>query len=176
MIDVIGILYDQPPINSKGEYTSPPQPLDGYHVNSTLLIEELENYQVIPNKPYRLFSGIETYFYVFADEQQAKELIGWNNEDGYTPKFIPVKNAPERIKSSKGLLVLAEITDQDTGKNLFELLQLYMSSDTASVQEKIIYEREPYWYRDDALITGMAEMFNLSSDQVDDLFIQAGAL
>ncbi len=153
-LDIIGTIHDV-----SGET---PVELDGYHVNSALLISGLDAYRVEPSTPSRVFGGGTTYFYTFESKEQADELL-------QDVEFIPAKEVPARVKSSSGLLVLA-------GLGLYDQLAEYMGSDIASVQEKIIYEREPYWYRNDALVTGMAAMFSLTTDQVDDLFIQAAAL
>lgn len=42
--------------------------LDGFHVNSTVEIDGWADYRVIPETPERVFGGVDTYFYCFADK------------------------------------------------------------------------------------------------------------
>lgn len=50
--------------------------LPGYHVNSTRLIPGMSAYRITPATPSRVFAGAQTFYYRFADEAQAKALLG----------------------------------------------------------------------------------------------------
>ena len=44
----------------------------GYHVNTPEPVEAFAERQVTPNSPSRVYGGHETFFYVFADEEEFK--------------------------------------------------------------------------------------------------------
>jgi hypothetical protein len=167
-LDIIGTIYE--PISKDGDT---PEPIQGFHVNSTNLLVGLSDYQIIPETPRRVFSGATTYFYTFMNEAEAKTLLNYTKvgEDSYEyfPEFIPEIEVPDRIKSSSGLLVLAQLDKYDQVVD-------YMGSPEATIAEKIIFDREPYWYRNDDLVKAMSIMFKLSEQEVDNLFIMADSL
>lgn len=67
MISIIGKIHTV-------DNTDPENPtvteLEGYHVNSTELVEGLESFIVEPSSPKQTFFGVPTYFYKFADESE----------------------------------------------------------------------------------------------------------
>lgn len=68
-LDIIGKIYD-----ISGDTESPTvTELEGWHVNSTELLDGLEQHLIEPTMPRRVFAGVETYFYRFESEQQFNE-------------------------------------------------------------------------------------------------------
>ncbi|MDP5205434.1 hypothetical protein ORI99_00015 [Alishewanella sp. SMS9] len=70
-LDIIGNIYD---ISGDAENPTVTE-LEGWHVNSTVLLAGLEYYLIGPSSPRRVFMGVDTYCYKFDSEQQAKELL-----------------------------------------------------------------------------------------------------
>lgn len=71
-LDIIGKLY-----NIVDEETV--IELDGWHVNSSELLPELEAHRIEPSNVRPVFAGypdVPTYFYKFASEDEANELLG----------------------------------------------------------------------------------------------------
>lgn len=72
MIDVIGTIYTQPVVSADSTITVPPQPIEGWHVNTHAPIVGWEAYSVTPATPRRVFAGHDTYFYSFSNEAEFK--------------------------------------------------------------------------------------------------------
>ncbi|MGY5383289.1 hypothetical protein [Vibrio metschnikovii] len=70
MIDIIGTLYD---VGSEDQDNVIVTELDGYHVNSTSLVDEWQQFKVEPSTPRHTFFGVPTHFYRFADESEFRE-------------------------------------------------------------------------------------------------------
>ena len=66
---IIGTIYN---LSGDGETSAP---VDGWHVNSTELLADIEDYRIEPATPKFVFMGVGTYCYKFDSEQQAKELL-----------------------------------------------------------------------------------------------------
>lgn len=49
--------------------------IDGWHVNSTSILQGLDDYLVIPKHPKYVIMGVNTFFYKFHSERQAKVLL-----------------------------------------------------------------------------------------------------
>jgi hypothetical protein len=49
--------------------------LAGFHINTTSPLVGAEDYQVFPEVPYNVFAGVDTYFYSFESEEQARQLV-----------------------------------------------------------------------------------------------------
>ena len=76
---VIGRIVDVPGTYSEeGVEITPPTYVDGWHVNMTELLPELQQYQVFPEQPLRVYAGIETVFLRFSDEAEWLAVVkGW---------------------------------------------------------------------------------------------------
>jgi len=93
MIDVIGTIYATTSVadasieantpagtDETGELImNPPVPVEGFHVNSSVIIEAWEQYRVEPKTPSRVFFGGTTVCYNFPDMETAKSLINMEN-------------------------------------------------------------------------------------------------
>lgn len=76
---VVGRIIDVPgTYDEDGNELTPPTFREGWHVNMTELIPELEQYQIFPAKPYRIYAGAETIFLRFESEEQWLDISsGW---------------------------------------------------------------------------------------------------
>lgn len=67
MISIIGKIYSTDSTDPESpEFTE----LEGFHVNSTEVVEGWEGFLVEPSSPKQTFFGVPTYFYRFKDESE----------------------------------------------------------------------------------------------------------
>jgi hypothetical protein len=78
MIDIIGTITR---ITNDDPESPVTETLEGYHVNSTELLPELNDYLVEPEVPMRVFAGVKTHCYRFKDEAEYKELLGGDEDE-----------------------------------------------------------------------------------------------
>jgi hypothetical protein len=69
-LDVLGTIYDMPPLDAHGKPTAAPKALPGWHVNSPWPIAGWQAWHVTPSNPRRVFGGGVTVHYTFADEAE----------------------------------------------------------------------------------------------------------
>jgi hypothetical protein len=69
-LDVLGTIYDMPPLDAPGKPTAAPKALPGWHVNSPWPIAGWQAWHVTPGSPRRIFGGGTTAHYTFADEAE----------------------------------------------------------------------------------------------------------
>lgn len=69
-LEVLGTLFDMPPLDAKGKPTAAPTALPGWHVNSPWPIAGWQAWRVTPKAPRRIFGGGVTVHYTFTDESQ----------------------------------------------------------------------------------------------------------
>lgn len=60
----------------------------GYHIISTSRITGLDQH-LSNSAPPRIFVGVETYYYIFESEAQARALIGVDDEGIFAPEYAP---------------------------------------------------------------------------------------
>jgi hypothetical protein len=89
-INVIGKLYTRPEIDADLNITKPATELAGWHVNTTHPVDGWAKFKVQPSSPRVVFSGVETHFYTFADEEEYEAL----SEDAVL-EYEPVQNVTE---------------------------------------------------------------------------------
>ena len=166
MIDIIGNLYTPSVLDDEGNIITESILQEGFHINSTQKLVGLNSYLVNPATPRRTFAGVETLFYTFESEEKARELLNYNEEFGYQPEFEETREVPLKIPAVDGLLLLDAM-------GLLDKVEEYINSAQATRAEKIIYQRELNWYKNDALVQGLGRMLGLSNTQIDELFIQA---
>jgi hypothetical protein len=72
-------IYGEPVTNDEGlTYRPVIGHIDGYHVNIApqVYTAEMEPYLMTPTVPRRVFAGAETVFLRFADEAEARSVLG----------------------------------------------------------------------------------------------------
>lgn len=166
MIDIIGKLYTPSVLDAEGNVLIEPILQEGFHINSTQKLLGLDQHLVTPENPRRTFAGVSTWFYTFDSEEQVKDLLNYDEEVGYQPEFEETREVPHKIPAVDGLLLLDAM-------GLLDKVEEYINSAQATRAEKIIYQRELNWYKNDALVQGLGRMLGLSNTQIDELFIQA---
>ena len=84
MIDIIGIINKPTGVtlqDEDGNDYNEQIAVEGYHVNCTEQLEEWTDYEVTPSTPRRLFAGVDTYFYSFADKAEFDSVNPEKNEE-----------------------------------------------------------------------------------------------
>lgn len=67
--DVIGEIYTQAKYDEQGQLLEAPVALEGYHVNVDKVPEELQQYEVFPETPARIFAGGITKYLKFPSKE-----------------------------------------------------------------------------------------------------------
>lgn len=90
---------------------------------------------------------------------------GWSVTNVIPPEIVPPKDVPQMITKYQAKMALLQ-------SGLYEQVETYIrnSNDNAL---KISWYDASNFYRDNAFINNLADTFNLTKDQVDDLFILA---
>lgn len=168
-LHIIGTIYD---IDSTDPDNQTATPVDGWHVNSTEPLEGLDDYLVTPTVPRVVFAGVDTWFYSFESEMQAKELLNFDGEN-YNPTFKPKPEpVPQQVTRRQALTVIKQM-------GLVPQIEAALDAITDTNQK---IAAETYWQeslhfeRDNELLISLAEGIGLTSEPLDNLFIQAGKL
>ena len=171
MIDIIGKIQtidntdlDNPVITE----------LEGWHVNTTQKLAGLDAYEVFPEVPYRVVSGATTYSYRFDSEQQAKELLNYDAEDGsYNPEFeSALPPVPHEVTRRQALTVIKLAGLKDTIDAAIESI----TDDSQRIAAETYWQESLYFERDNPLLKALAESVDISQEQLDDMFRQAATL
>lgn len=98
------------------------------------------------------------------------EYAAWGGTDWYVtvmppPPPVPEKIVPEFISKYQAKMALLQV-------GLFEQVEAYVQASNDNAL-KISWYDATNFYRDNQFITQLSIQFNLTSDQVDDLFILA---
>ena len=151
-LDVIGTLYNS---TEEGEA----EVLPGWHVNSPWAIAAFESKQVTPTTPRRVFGGVETVFYTFADEAEFLALLkgaDLSQPVDTVPKVITKRQATRALDAA-GLLTKVEA-------------MIAQSPSAVQIDWRTSSMVERNW----PALAPMAAMLGLSDAQLDALFV-AGA-
>lgn len=173
-IDVIGTLYNNDAvIDDKGNIATPATQADGFHINSTRKIAGLDAYIVSPSTPRRVFAGVPTICYTFADEDEAKTLIGWSEDDGYTPAFEPLPDpVPGYVTKRQGRQQLILI-------GLIDTVQPAIDAITDSTQRALVqsfWDDSSIYERNHPQMITLAHAIGMNDEQLDKAFIEAEKL
>ena len=170
MLDIIGTLYD---IDNSDPDNPVSTPLAGYHINATRKIKGADDYLKEPSTPRRVFAGAVTHYYTFADEDEAKKIIGYDEEAGYAPEFEPKPvPVPASVSARQGMEQLIRLgLDEQVGTTIDEIED--------PIQRKIVrnwFEKAGEWERDNPQFVALSEKLGLSAEQTDDYMRQAATL
>ncbi|AYF35619.1 hypothetical protein CUU95_18480 [Vreelandella alkaliphila] len=170
MLDIIGTLYDIDSIDPDNPVSAP---LDGYHVNATRKIKGADAYLIEPETPRRVFAGAVTYCYTFANEAEAKQIIGYDDEAGYTPEFEPKPvPVPATITARQARLVLAKNGLLSEVERAIGDIEDTEARQVAGIE----WEYAAYLERHAPWLTHMAAQLGMSDADVDAMFIQGETL
>lgn len=170
MLDIIGTLYD---IDNSDPDNPVSTPLAGYHINATRKIKGADDYLTEPSTPRRVFAGAVTYCYTFADEAEAKQIIGCDDEAGYIPEFEPKPvPVPATITARQARLVLSKMGLLSTVERAIGGIEDPEARQIAGIE----WQYASYVERSAPWLLHFTEQLGLSSYDVDAMFIQGAAL
>jgi hypothetical protein len=167
-LDIIGKMYD-----ISGDAENPlVTELQGWHVNTTAKLQDLDAYLVTPTTPRRVFAGgIPTYCYTFASELECKQLLNWDaTEKTYNPIFVPeLPPVPPQVTRRQALTVLSlggYLPQIEAALDAIEDAQ-------AKTVAEIFWKESLHFERDNPLLNQLAEGIGMSQEDLDNLFRQA---
>ncbi|WP_027670094.1 hypothetical protein [Rheinheimera baltica] len=145
---------------------------NGVFINSSRPLLGMDSFVSLPLTPIEQFSGAKTYFYVFADEEQAKQLLNWTLETGYQPQFKEPKSVPQSItrRQARQQLLLMGLLD-----NVDPTIAV-IPDQTARRMAEIYWQDATDFERDNPYLLSIAAALGLTPEQLDDAFIAAEAL
>ncbi|WP_205310862.1 hypothetical protein [Rheinheimera maricola] len=144
----------------------------GCRINSSLPLQGMDFFIVLPVTPSEQFLGIDTYYYVFLDEDQAKQMLNWSPDTGYQPLFIQPKVVPHSItrRQARQQLLLMGLLDN------VDPTIASIPDNTARRLAEIYWQDATDFERDNPYLLSIAGALGLTPEQLDDAFIAAGAL
>lgn len=167
MLAVTGTIYKTV---SSGEDNTSVDVLSGYHVNTTKRLAGLSDYQVYPETPEQVILGVKTYYYQFHSEEQAKQLLNWDEDTGYNPSFEPpLPPVPASVTRRQALTVL-------TLGGYINQIEAAIAA-IQDLQQRIIaqvfWRESQQFERNNPTLIALAYAIGLTDEQLDDLFRQA---
>lgn len=75
-IYVLGLLYPEPETDENGDAIANPNPILGYHVNTTQSIAEFKQFEIKPKVPMSAVGGVKTFYYKFSNKEQFEQYLG----------------------------------------------------------------------------------------------------
>ena len=160
-IDDIGVIYTTGIYDAEGNVATAPEALPGYHVNTTYPVAEWAAFKVTPATPRRIFGGITTHFYTFADLAEFEALRDTADLDVSPPTM------PQSVTIRQGCQALEEA-------GLLTAVEAEIASAPRYVQ--IDWERATSIDRAWPTLAVLQSALGLTDAQVDDLFIRAATL
>ncbi len=144
--------------------------LSGWHINSTKPIQGLES--IYPSNPHNRILGVETFYYCFDNEEQAKQALNWSEASGYQPQFVEPKSVPQSItrRQARQQLLLMGLLDN------VDPTIASIPDETARRMAEIYWQDATDFERDNPYLLSIAAALNLTPEQLDDAFIAALAL
>ena len=165
-IDEIGILYESPALDAKGQPIAPPQPLAGWHVNATHPVAGWGAHRIAPTSPRRVFGGAPTVHYTFPSQP---EYLAWlSSADLRLPVPVPIP-ASVTMRQARLALLAAGVLDA-VAPGIAALL----SPQKEAAQIEWEYSQTVERHRPFVLLLGVA--LGLDAPALDALFIAAAAL
>ena len=174
MIDIIGIITEPGIYDTEGNEITPPVALEGFHVNSIILMPDMEPYQITPTTPRRVFAGAETFCLKFADRAEWLALgYETTDEDGNqvindSALVVEYHKQQKRKNMIVGPYQIRK-TLRDTG--LIDAVQTFVNSADPEIQEAWQYSTE--FKRLDPMIVAALDALGIDNDTADQLFEQA---
>jgi hypothetical protein len=173
---ILGTLYTRPELDADGELLSEPVQLEGFHVNSDEPFVGLDQYKVTPVTPQFVIAGIETFFYTFPDEAFWLSL-GSTDEEGnwvLNEEFVPVKKpeVPTSVTKRQGRQQLILMGLLETVETMIELIP----DPTEKQLAESFWNDSSIYERNHPQMISLSQALNISSSELDDIFIAASQL
>lgn len=174
--DILGTLYAPVVTDDEGEIISGGESLQGFHINTTAPLEGLDEYLVTPTTPRQVFAGVPTYFYTFPDEAFWLSL-GTTDEYGnwtLSSEYIPTsrKDVPSSVTKRQGRQQLILM-------GMLEAIEVFIASIEDPVQKAL---SESFWNdssqyeREHPQMIALSQALGMTSEQLDEIFIEAAKL
>ena len=109
--DIIGNLYTPGTFDAEGSVIAAPEPVAGYHVNTTHPVADWAAFKVTPATPRRVFGGGTTHYYTFADAAEFEAHLDTADMSIPTVQVVPTvitKRQAERVLQLFGMLDAVE--------------------------------------------------------------------
>lgn len=162
-IDVIGTLFAAVPTDAPEGFA--PAALPGYHVNATHRVPGWDAQRVTPATPRRVFGGIPTVFYTFADKDSFDAALA-------TADLTYPEPCPQSVtrRQAKQALLMAGLLDKV--QPAIDAIQ--NPSMRAMVQ--IEWDDSQVFERNRPALVALAGALGMDSDALDRLFTTAAEL
>lgn len=175
MLLVLGNLIDsQGEYNDSGEEISPPIYYEGFFVDASYRVPELEPYLLDPQPvtPAHAFAGQRTYHYRFQDHAAWEQFKAEHSDDEGNLKLTPPKHRPPaQVTMRQARLALA---------NAGLLPQVSVAIDSLEEPQRtaasIEWDYSQVVERDRELVAMLGPMLGLDDEALDDLFREAAKL
>lgn len=156
-LDVIGYIYDL--INEE-----PVQRL-GWHVNSPHLVQRFHDKLVHPSTPRRVFAGGNTYHYTFVSEAEFLEMLS----EAVLTVPVVVPTSVTRRQARQALLLAG----------LLNKVQPAIDAIPDATQRALVqieWDDSQVFERNRPVLVALGTALGMTSDSLDNLFIQASKL
>jgi hypothetical protein len=177
MIDIIGTIYTPGTYDTEGNELTPPVEQDGYHVNTVILIPDMEPYQIEPATPRRVFAGQETFCLKFADRDEWLAL-GYETTDEEGNQVIDMATiAAEYQKHKKRASMCVgpyQIRKALRDAGLIDQVQAF--ADAADVEIQEAWQHSTEFKRLAPMILAALDSLGIDEDTADQLFEYAKAI
>jgi len=97
-------------------------------------------------------------------------IDGWHWFETRTEAETKLNRVTRLMKSQAKLALAATPSAQYPGKSLYDLIEIYMSQPTTPAQHKIAWYDTQIFERDSPSLLLIAQMFQLTDEQIDELF------
>lgn len=164
-IDVIGLLFTSLMVDEAGNVTTPPTAQAGWHVNTTRPVLAWTSKKVTPPTPRRVFAGIETHFYTFANESEYLTLADVDLT------IVAATEVPAEVPMRQARLALL-----GAGKLAAVDSSISAMLGVRGEAARIEWEYSNTIKRNQPLVIALGGALGLTSKQMDDLFILAATL
>lgn len=157
-LDVIGKLLDQ---DSEGN----PVVIQGWHVNSPWVVSDFEDKKVQPITPRRVFAGGSTFCYSFESEQEFLSRL--STADLSAPLQAP--SSVTRRQARQALLLAGLLNKVQPAIDA-------IPDATQRAMVQIEWDDSQVFERNRQVLISLGAALGMTSDDLDDLFIQASKL
>ena len=100
--------------------------------------------------------------------------IGWELDNGVWSAPAVVVTVPLHVTSEQAKRAMSRTTHG--GANLYDTVKTIVNALPDSHETKITYNNATVWYRDNGVISDIAQTIALSNTDMDNLFILAGTI